>query len=29
MGALQPALLDWVGPNSPPLNLLIRKAVSR
>jgi hypothetical protein len=29
MGALQPVLLDWVGPNSPPLNLLIRKAVSR
>jgi DNA-binding transcriptional LysR family regulator len=28
-GALQPVLLDWVGVSSPPLNLLIRKAVSR
>jgi DNA-binding transcriptional LysR family regulator len=28
-GALQPVLLEWVGVSSPPLNLLIRKAVSR
>ncbi|MBC7942153.1 MAG: hypothetical protein H7Z19_20765 [Chitinophagaceae bacterium] len=28
-GTLQPVLLDWVGVSSPPLNLLIRKAVSR
>jgi DNA-binding transcriptional LysR family regulator len=28
-GTLQPVLLDWVGASSPPLNLLIRKAVSR
>ncbi len=28
-GTLQPVLLDWVGANSPPLNLLIRKAGSR
>ena len=27
--ALEPVLLDWVGQHSPPLNLLIRKAVSR
>jgi DNA-binding transcriptional LysR family regulator len=29
VGTLQPVLLDWVGASSPPLNLLIRKAVSR
>ncbi|MEO7853407.1 MAG: LysR family transcriptional regulator [Rubrivivax sp.] len=28
-GTLQPVMLDWVGASSPPLNLLIRKAVSR
>lgn len=28
-GTLQPVLLDWVGVSAPPLNLLIRKAVSR
>lgn len=28
-GTLQPVLLDWTGESSPPLNLLIRKAVSR
>ena len=28
-GTLEPVLLDWVGQHSPPLNLLIRKAVSR
>lgn len=28
-GTLEPVLLDWVGQNSPPLNLLIRKAVAR
>lgn len=28
-GTLQPVLLDWVGVSSPPLNLLIGKAVSR
>jgi DNA-binding transcriptional LysR family regulator len=28
-GALQPVLLDWVGLNAPPLNLLIRRAVAR
>lgn len=28
-GSLQPVLLDWVGLNSPPLNLLIRRAQAR
>lgn len=28
-GSLEPVLLDWVGQHSPPLNLLIRKAVAR
>jgi DNA-binding transcriptional LysR family regulator len=28
-GRLRPVLLDWVGQHSPPLNLLIRTAVSR
>jgi DNA-binding transcriptional LysR family regulator len=28
-GTLQPVMLDWVGASSPPLNLLMRKAVSR
>lgn len=28
-GSLQPALLDWVGLNAPPLNLLIRRALGR
>ncbi len=28
-GTLQPVLTDWVGASSPPLNLLIRKAVAR
>ena len=28
-GLLQPVLLDWVGQNSPPLNLLIRKSLVR
>lgn len=28
-GTLQPVLLDWTGASSPPLNLLIRKAVAR
>lgn len=28
-GTLEPVLLDWVGQHSPPLNLLIRKAVAR
>jgi LysR family transcriptional regulator for bpeEF and oprC len=28
-GTLEPVLLDWVGQHSPPLNLLIRKSVSR
>jgi LysR family transcriptional regulator, regulator for bpeEF and oprC len=28
-GTLQPVLLDWVGLNSPPLNLLIRRATVR
>jgi LysR family transcriptional regulator for bpeEF and oprC len=28
-GGLQPVLLDWVGQHSPPLNLLIRRTLSR
>jgi DNA-binding transcriptional LysR family regulator len=28
-GTLEPVLLDWVGQHSPPLNVLIRKSVSR
>jgi DNA-binding transcriptional LysR family regulator len=28
-GSLQPVLLDWVGQHSPPLNLLLRRALSR
>ncbi len=28
-GRLQPVLLDWVGQNSPPLHLLLRRALSR
>jgi len=28
-GALQPVLLDWVGQASPPLNLLLRRALAR
>lgn len=28
-GALEPVLLDWVGQHSPPVNLLIRKALNR
>ena len=28
-GVLQPVLLDWVGQHSPPLSLLVRKAMAR
>lgn len=28
-GSLQPVLLDWEATSSPPLNLLIRRAVAR
>ncbi|HWH73080.1 MAG TPA: LysR family transcriptional regulator [Methylibium sp.] len=28
-GTLQPVLLDWTGPNSPPLSMLVRRSLAR